>query len=149
MSSQIFHISITFFYSTLFKIRLNYNCNWTRCKVCYLCSWPECFKMRSQKDRKWQTSNTLIDWAVGWGLWVVLVLSVSFPLSSFCVISFFSASLFCYVTQHVKWVIPPTMCRHIACGIICLVFVILFENLLNVLIIFFLFFVVNNVTRWS
>lgn len=44
------------------------------------------------------------------------------------------------------------MCRHIACGVICLLFFVFLDDILsilNVLIVFFLFFVVIYFTRWS
>lgn len=38
------------------------------------------------------------------------------------------------------------MCRHIACGVLLLIFVLFFDDLLNVLIVFALFFIFHYFT---
>ena len=39
------------------------------------------------------------------------------------------------------------MCRHIACGVVLLVFVVFFNDLLNVFVLFVLFFIIKRFAR--
>lgn len=114
------------------------------CTEVPVCTELQCsVKMGSQNNRKWQTSTILIAWAI----------DRAFHVASLSLLpcSWLSPPLvfLCIWTAAWSSTLPPTMCRHIACGVICLVFVILFDDLLNVLIIFVLFVLVNHFTRWA
>lgn len=147
----IYQIRVTFsgscFVQTINKV-IFFECVWTEARVCTDCSVQLKWGHRTTGSGRHQTY-----WLTGQstGLCVVF-LALFYPASrsallSSCLSSSFSVSE--PLREVALYLFLPTMCRHIACGVICLVFVILFDDLLNVLIIFVLFFLVNHFTRWA
>lgn len=130
------------FFKPIIKVRF-FTSNWTEW-VCAALKWGHRVTGSGRHQTYWSTGQST-------GLSVFLSLSPPLARPS-------SHPVWAHLSLHIwstAWrdTLPlflfPTMCRHIACGVICLVFVILFDDLLNVLIIFVLFFLVNHFTQWT